>query len=104
MKKYTLYIGLNDKDTKKQEISTKKAINLIVSTVIANHLQGCTISQSIGYYLHDDKKTMVVEKSLKLEVFSSNLKAIKSLISTLKTLLNQETIIYQSEQINSKVA
>ena len=103
MKKFILFVGLNDKDTKKQKISTKKAINIIVSTIQANHLQGCTISQSIGFYTHTNN-TMVVEKSLKVEIFTSNLKAIKSLISTLKTVLNQESIIYQSEQINSKVA
>ena len=104
MKKYTLYIGLNDKDSKKQEISTKKAINTIVSMVVSNNLNGCTISQSIGYYLHDDNISLVVENSIKLELFTSSLKAVKSLISQLKTSLNQESIIYQVESINSKVA
>lgn len=42
MKKFILFVGLNDKDTKKQKISTKKAINIIVSTIQANRLQGCT--------------------------------------------------------------
>ena len=101
MKKYTLYIGLNDKDSKKQEISTKKAVNTIVSMVVANNLKGCTISQSIGYYLHDDNISMVVEKSLKLELFTSSLKAIKSLISQLKEALNQESICVQISKLDS---
>lgn len=104
MKKYTLFIGLNDKNTFKQEISTKKAISMIVNTVISNNLSGCTIQQSIGYYLHDDKKSMVVENSINLIIYTNKTSNIKTLINQLKSLLNQESIIYQVENTTSKVA
>lgn len=104
MKKFTLFIGLNDKDTFKQEISTKKAISLIVDTVISNHLSGCTVQQSIGYYLHNNSTNLVIEKSINLIIYTNKTSQIKTLINQLKVLLNQESIIYQVENTTSKVA
>lgn len=42
MEKFTLYLGLNDKDTKKQEINTIEAYK-IVNNVVNNYCDGATI-------------------------------------------------------------
>lgn len=47
--KYTLYIGLNDKDSKVQEINTIDAYK-IVGRLVGD----CTIKEARGLYLHDN--------------------------------------------------
>lgn len=42
IKKYTLYLGLNDKDSKQQEISTIEAYK-VVSNLISKDFDGGTI-------------------------------------------------------------
>lgn len=42
MLKFTLYVGLNDKDSKKQEISTLEAYK-IINKLLLNYTSGATI-------------------------------------------------------------
>ena len=56
--KYTLYIGLNDKDSKVQEINTVDAYK-IVGALIGD----CTIQEARGLYTHQDG-TQVLESTL----------------------------------------
>lgn len=39
MKKYTLYVGMNDKDTKRQELETVECVK-IVSNLLSTMLDG----------------------------------------------------------------
>lgn len=50
MKKYTMFIGLNDKDSKIQEITTIDAYKIIMRIV-----KDCTIQESKGCYTHKIK-------------------------------------------------
>ena len=49
--KYTLLIGLNDKDTKTQLVNTLEAYKMIMN-VIKNYTDGATIYEAFGYYKH----------------------------------------------------
>ncbi len=40
MIKFNLYVGLNDKNTKRQEISTLEAYKLITNIIVANDVEG----------------------------------------------------------------
>lgn len=53
MKKYTLYCGLNDKDSKRQEISTLEAAK-VVRNACLHHANGATIFEADGIYRHED--------------------------------------------------
>lgn len=101
MKKYTLYVGLNDKDTKTQKIDTLEAYktvsNLLVSTV-----GGGTIYQAQGIYKHDNGD-IVIENTLRIEIIEASEKDIDYIIKTLKIVLNQESVILQTENIESKL-
>lgn len=98
MIKYTLYLGLNDKNTYKQEISTEQAYKMI-----SNIVNGCTISESIGIYTNL-KGVKTLEKTLKIEVidFENDIN-INDLSNTLGLLFNQESIAVQTEDINSQL-
>lgn len=101
MKKFTLYLGLNDKDTKTQQISTLEAYK-VVTNILANDFDGGTIFEAQGIYKHEDG-TIVVETTLRIEILFAELPQIKELVATLKKIFNQESIAVQEEVINSSL-
>lgn len=46
MQKYVLYVGLNDKKTKIQEISTLEAYKIITNVIVANEVDGFTMLEA----------------------------------------------------------
>jgi len=101
MEKFTLYLGLNDKDTKKQEIATADAYK-VVSKLIADDFDGGTIYEARGIYRHDSG-AVVEEKTLRIELLFTTFEKVKNLVSTLKNAFNQESIAVQREQITSEL-
>lgn len=101
IKKFTLYLGLNDKDSKQQEISTLEAYK-IVSNLISKDFVGGTIFEAKGIYKHDDG-TIVTETTLRIELLFTDAIHVKTLCDTLKKLFNQESIVVQEEIINSEL-
>lgn len=95
VKKHTLFIGLNDKDTKKQIISNSKARN-IISDVVGD----CTISKAYGCYTHDNG-TKVKENTLRVELLFKADNEVLLFCKRLKELLNQESIALVSSYENS---
>ena len=96
--KYTLYIGLNDKDSKVQEINTLDAYK-IVGRLVGD----CTIKEARGLYTHKDG-TQFLETTLIVEIidFAGTLN-VCPLVQTLKTALNQESIAVIVESVNSEL-
>ena len=101
MKKFTLYLGLNDKDTKTQKISTLEAYKM-VNTLLVNMTDGATIFEADGIYKHTDG-TVVIEKTLRIELLFLEVETVKQIVKILKDLLNQESIAVQIEEINSEL-
>lgn len=101
-RKTTLYIGLNDKDTKKQEIDTLEAVK-IATNIICRKVDGCTIYNATGIYHHDDGE-IVIENSLRIEMIDASAAAVSEIVCSLKAALNQESIIIQNDIINSYIA
>lgn len=101
MEKYTLYLGLNDKDTKQQKINTLESYK-IVSNILASDFGGGTIFEAQGIYKHDNG-TIVFEKTLRIEILFAEFEQIKTLVSELKKIFNQESIAVQREVINSEL-
>lgn len=100
MNKTTLYVGLNDKDTHTQKIDTLEATK-IITNIITSITDGCTIYNASGVYTHADG-TVVIENTLKIELFDTANNIINQIIDTLKRVLNQESIIKQTENVTSE--
>ncbi len=98
--KYVLTVGLNDKDTKKQEIATKVAMN-IVEQCLQVHTDGYTISQTLGGYRHEDGSHFVREKSIKIEMLFTSIDTVYTIAKELKVLLNQESIAFEKVELHS---
>ena len=101
MKRFTLYMELNDKDLKVQVINTLEAYKM-VSNILASDFGGGTIYEAQGIYKHDDG-TIVFEKTLRIEILFAELQQIKVLVANLKKLFNQESIAVQCEDITSEL-
>lgn len=102
MKKITLYVGLNDKDTKQQKIETVEAFK-IVSNLVTVFADGGTIYNATGIYKHESGE-IVIENTLRVELIEIAETALEELVNTLKTVLNQESVIVQRETVNTEIA
>ena len=95
MKKHVLYVGLKDKNTKKQEVTKAQARNIII-----NVCGDWTLSDSIGAYTHKDGK-QVKEHTIRVELLFKTSKEVKRMAQDIKEELNQETIGYEVVNTNS---
>ena len=100
MIKTTFYIGLNDKDSKLQEITTINAYKMI--TNIFNTLtDGATIKGDCkGIYKHENGE-QVIENTIEVFCFELKGEQVKKIVEVLKNVLNQESILVITENINS---
>ena len=87
MNKYEIYVGLNDKDAKVQIIPTDNAM-LKIHSLIGD----CSMSLIQGYFTHADG-SMVVEKTIKCEIFGMEDAKVHAIVEQLKLDLNQESIL-----------
>ena len=97
MIKYNVYIGLNDRDSKKQEISTRKAKQEAIKILNNNNITGLTMYEVTGVFKHEDG-TMTFEKSLKVELLEVEEEDVLKSIEELKKALNQESILLEKEE------
>lgn len=102
MEKYTLYVGLNDKDSKVQEIQTLEAYKVIQKILYNNNVEGATIFEAVGIYKHEDK-TFVTENTLRIELMFIDKQTVKAIVDSIKMLLNQESVAVQYEIVNSEL-
>ena len=99
MLKVILYVGLNDKISKVQEIPTDKAME-IVHSIIAEYSDGATIYNALGVYKHSDG-TVVSERSIRIECIEPDTSRLMEAVKLLKIRLNQESIAWENQEVNS---
>lgn len=99
MKKVIMYVGLNDKDTKQQEIQTIDVYK-ILTNIFVEKTGGATINENTGIYTHDNG-TIVIEKTLTCIVFTDDIETVKAAAEAIKTALNQESVIIEVMESNS---
>lgn len=99
MKKYTFYIGCNDKDSKTQIVSHEKARH-IVESIFIDVMDGCTIYDGQGIYKHENGQK-VNENTFIVECFDCAEKDVYFVAEYLKKALNQESIAVNVTEINS---
>lgn len=99
MKKHILILGLNDKDSKQQEIDTITAYKIVMTTV-KKYYSGATVTESTGFYTHENGET-VIEKSLQISILFADETKTARLADELKTLFNQESVALEKQNITS---
>ena len=97
MYEYFLTVGLNDKDSLKQEIPTDAAKNTIAEILINDfEIFAFTMIDCEGVYKMESNGKIIREKSVRIEIAADeNLtkETVLKIIGKLKTALNQESIM-----------
>lgn len=101
LKKFTLYLGLNDKDTRTQKINTIEAYK-ICNNILLSYTEGATIFEANGIYKHQDG-TFTVEKTLRIELLFTDKNTVTKIVNDLKKVFNQESVAVQEENIISEL-
>lgn len=89
----TLYIGMFDKDTHKQEFSLN-----VFKQYLDTEFDCYTLTQCEGRYKHEDG-TIVNEPTLKVEFVDDNLSFDKNVIKLIKNKFNQECIMVTTQTL-----
>lgn len=101
MKSYIIVVGLFDKDTKQQEMTSVEAYKLVNRLVVARTGAG-TISEAFGVYTHENG-AVVIEPSLRIEINGDGIsESVDALISDLKRVLNQESVMLEVRESTIK--
>lgn len=100
MQKHILYVGLNDKDSKLQEVNTLDAYKVINNILSGVGYDGWTITEATGFYKHESGE-IVIEKSLQVLICFADDKKTSEAIKQIKQVLNQESVILEKESKDS---
>lgn len=98
MYKYNIYIGMFDKDTKKQEISSQDFFNTVRKVLRQLSFDNYTIYKCKGHYKHEDgtivcEPSLIVEIIINYELFTDDIK------NMLCKELNQESVLITKQSI-----
>lgn len=96
--KYTMYVGLNDKDTYTQLISTEDAEKK-VSEIALRYVDGFTQLSAKGAY-KDEDGIVTYENSLVFEFYSATEEQMKSIMNDIIRELNQNSVLIEKENVS----
>lgn len=96
-KRYTVSVGLNDKDEKTQKIQTEKILSLVKKCCKSYGLAFSCYLQD-GGYIHDNGEYLL-EKSLCLVFIDPDEKMIDEIGKDLCAFLNQESVLVTVDEI-----
>lgn len=102
IEKYTLYVGLNDKDSKIQKVNTVEAYKIIENLLLNLNIDGATIFEAKGLYKHESGE-YVIENTLRIEIMFVEKPIVKQLVDSIKLILNQESVAVQREVVESEL-
>ena len=100
MTKYTIYCGLNDKDTQNQIINTDCRLQIAKNIVVTTIGYG-TISLASGVYTMNADKMVISENTIRIELCDISVKQIQALCIQLKDAFNQESVLIEKTEIDS---
>lgn len=99
-KRYTLYLGLNDKDERVQKFRTERIMELAANCCKGYGLPFSSYAQEGGYV--DQDGNYVREKSIALMLIDPSEALLEELSCDLCAFLNQESVMLTIEDIECR--
>ena len=96
--KYTLYLGLNDKDTSQQTYGLSEA-KQVMFMIVRKYTGGCTFYEAEGCWYDEDKKVMISENTLVCVMLDIKPEAVKSIMDEALKTFNQSSILLETEEV-----
>lgn len=100
MYKYRIYVGMYDKDTKQQEISSTDFLNKIRHELRLARVNNYTLFKGKGHY--QSELMVVCEPTIVIEIIC-NARYLPPLCDKLRKALNQESVMFTEEKIDSYI-
>lgn len=101
MTKYIISLGLKDKDTKRQMMTTRHAKSKLNKLLYVNGLDATTYTAK-GIYTHDNGQR-VKENTLRIEFYFASDDKILDFCQTLKVAYNQESVALEKVAVTSNL-
>lgn len=98
-KKYTMYLGTNDKDSGVQEIPTE-AIKAQMHEICMKYVDGYTVSEMEGFYRGDNGE-VAHEVSLVYVFIDAPIDAIQKIMDEALVKFNQSSILLEESKVRS---
>lgn len=96
-RQYVMYIGTNDKDTYKPEISTDEAKN-IVDEICLKYFDGYTIQDAVGSW-KDETGTSTHENTIVCYFDNADKQTVYAVANEVIKKLNQNTVLIEADNI-----
>ena len=98
-KKYTMYLGTNDKDTMQQEIPSEK-IREEMDKICMKYVDGYTVTTADGYYRGKDNEVFH-ETSFVYVFIGTDIYALQKIMDEALVKFNQESILLEESDTKS---
>ena len=98
--KFTLYIGISDKDSYEQLVSICMARE-IVNEICSRHVSGWTVVEGKGGWINE-KNILTQESTLVYSFINTDESAIISIMQEVLVSLNQSSILIERSNIDSQ--
>ncbi|MBQ7221615.1 MAG: DUF3574 domain-containing protein [Synergistaceae bacterium] len=98
--KYTMYIGMNDKDTQEQTYGLNEAKE-VMFMIVRKYTGGCTFYEAQGCWYDEEKKAMVSENTLVCVFLDIEPEAVKSIMDEALKVFNQSSILLETEEVRN---
>lgn len=96
--KYTLYVGMNDKDTNQPKYGLTEA-KQVMFMIIRKYTGGCTFYEAEGCWYDNEKKTMLSENTLVCVLLDTEPQAVKNIMDEALKTFNQSSILLETEEV-----
>ena len=96
-KRYSIFVGLNDKDEKIQKIQTEKIIRLVTNCCKGYSMAYSAFMQE-GGYIHDSGD-YVLEKSVCIVFIDPDERLVEEVGKDLCAFLNQESVMVTVDEV-----
>ena len=97
--RYTIYIGLNDGDTKEQKFETDK-LEGVLWNVCRNYHVSFSVSRLSGGYFHDNGQ-FVKENPVQIMLLGGSKETTDEISKDICAFFNQETVLVVHDEVDS---
>ncbi len=98
-KRYTIYVGLEDKDLHQQKVTLERASALVAEVCKNYSVSFSMVLQNGGYFYHNG--AFVDEASMAISLIGAGKKLVREIAADLCCFLNQESVIVTREKIST---
>ena len=96
--KYTMYVGLNDKDTNEQVFGHEEAKQAMFM-IAKKYTGGATFSEAQGYWYDGETETTYTENTLVCVFLDTKPEAVKSIMDEALKVFNQSSILLETQEV-----